>query len=268
MDLRLERSEGQAYAYTGGKTFDPTLPCMVFVHGALHDHSVWTLLARYFAHHGHGVLAVDLPGHGRSHGPPLPDVEANADWLLAVLDAAAVDSATLVGHSMGSLVALEAAARAAARVRRLVMIGTADPMRVSPALLDLAESDPLAAIDRVNAFSHSGVAAKPSYPGPGHWLAGGNRALMRRIQAGQTRCNLFRNDFGVCDAYVGAARAAARVQCPTDVVVGAHDRMTAPAQAMRLAGLLRARVHTLATGHAVMTEAPDALLACLRETAE
>ena len=54
------------YAYTGGKAFDAKLPTVVFVHGALHDHSAWTLAARWFAHHGHGVLALDLPGHGRS----------------------------------------------------------------------------------------------------------------------------------------------------------------------------------------------------------
>jgi pimeloyl-ACP methyl ester carboxylesterase len=96
-----------AYAYTGGKPFDPALPCVVFIHGALHDHSVWTLLARWFAHHGFGVLAVDLPGHGRSAGPALPSVEAMADWLLALLAAAGVQrdgQVTLVGHSMGSLI--------------------------------------------------------------------------------------------------------------------------------------------------------------------
>ena len=105
-----------AYAYTGGKAFDAALPCVVFVHGALNDHSVWTLLARWFAHHGHGVLAVDLPGHGRSGGAPLASVEALADWLLALLDAAGVRRAAFVGHSMGSLIALEAAARAPQRV--------------------------------------------------------------------------------------------------------------------------------------------------------
>ena len=78
----------RAYIYTGGKPFDASLPCVVFIHGALHDHSVWTLLARWFAHHGFGVLAVDLPGHMRSAGPALPNIEAMADWTLAVLDAA------------------------------------------------------------------------------------------------------------------------------------------------------------------------------------
>ena len=115
--MKLSVNGREAYAYTGGKTFDPALPCIVFLHGAGHDHSPWALLARWFAHHGHGVLAVDLPGHMRSAGPPLPDVETLAAWVLALLDAAGVARAALVGHSMGSLIALEAAAKAPAALR-------------------------------------------------------------------------------------------------------------------------------------------------------
>ncbi len=253
-----------AYAYTGGKTFDATLPCIVFVHGALHDHSVWTLLARWFAHHGHSVLAVDQPGHGRSTGAPLASVEAVADWLLALLDAAGVTQAALVGHSMGSLIALEVAARAPARVSRLVMVGTAYPMKVSDALLATAKEAPLKAIDMVNVLSHSGIAAKPSHPGPGSWLHGSNRALMRRIQAGQTALNLFHHDFSVCDRYAGGLQAAARVQCPVSLIIGARDQMTSPKHSREIGQALKARVHTLDAGHALMTEAPDAVLAALR----
>ncbi|HTJ04217.1 MAG TPA: alpha/beta fold hydrolase, partial [Caldimonas sp.] len=115
-----------AYAYTGGKAFDAQLPCVVLLHGALHDHSSWTLAARWFAHHGHAVLAPDLPGHGRSAGAPLASVEALADWLLALLDAAGVGAAALVGHSMGSLIALEAAARVTCPATRV--LGARDQM--------------------------------------------------------------------------------------------------------------------------------------------
>lgn len=253
-----------AYAYTGGKPFDPALPCVVFLHGALHDHSVWTLLARWCAHHGFGVLAVDQPGHGRSAGPPLPDVESLAAWTLALLDAAGVRRAALVGHSMGSLIALEAAARAPDRASRLVMVGTAYPMKVSEALLSTARDEPLKAIDMVNAFSHSTFAAKPSYPGPGSWLHGANRALMRRVLAGQTALNLFEHDFRVCDAYAGGLEAAARVRCPVHLVLGERDAMTPPKAARELGQALKARVATLPTGHALMQEDPDGMLNALR----
>ncbi len=263
--MKLVVGGRDAYAYTGGKAFDAAAPCVVFVHGALHDHSVWTLLARWYANHGYTVLAPDLPGHGRSAGPPLTSVEALADWLLAVLDAAGVRQAALVGHSMGSLVGLEAAARAPERASTLVMAGTAYPMAVSAALLESARTRPLAAIDAVNTFSHSTFAAKPSYPGPGSSLHGGNRALMRRVQAGCSEANLFLVDFQVCDNYRGGLEAAARVRCPVTLVLGEHDQMMRPGQAGELAAALKARTVRLAAGHALMTEAPEALLGALKE---
>ena len=265
--MKLTVQGRSAHAYTGGKTFNAALPCIVFVHGALHDHSAWTLLARWFAHHGHGVLAVDLPGHGQSEGPPLPSVEATADWLLAVLDAAGVQQAAVAGHSMGSLIALEAAARAPERVTRLIMIGTAYPMKVSDALLNTAREQPLKAIDMVNAFSISSHASKPSYPGPGMWLHGSNRALMRRTLAAAGQIdgrNLFEHDFRVCDAYAGGLEAAAKVTCPVTLILGKQDQMTPPKVTKDIATALRARVVMLDSGHHLMAEVPDAMLAAVR----
>ena len=262
--MKLDVNGREAYAYTGGKTFDPALPCVVFIHGALHDHSGWTLLARWCAHHGFGVLALNQPGHGRSEGPPLPSVEALADWTLALLDAAGVKQATLVGHSMGTLVALEAAARAPERVTRLVLLGTAYPMKVSEALLGTAREAPLEAIDMVNALSISTLASKPSYPGPGMWVHGSNRAMMRNQQALSDQINLFEHDFRICDAYSGGAAPKAKVKCPTTLITGARDQMTPPKATKELAVALKANVVTVPTGHHLMAEAPDAVLAGLR----
>ena len=255
----------EAYTYTGGKPFDPTLPCVVFIHGAMHDHSGWTLLARWCAHHGFGVLALNQPGHGRSAGPPLPSVEALADWTLALLAAAGVQQpATLVGHSMGTLIALEAAARAPERVARLVLLGSAYPMKVSEALLGTAREAPLRAIDMVNALSISTLASKPSYPGPGMWVHGSNRALMRNQQAASREVNLFEHDFKLCDAYAGGAAAMAKVECPTTLITGARDQMTPPKATRELAAALKAKVVTVPAGHHMMAEAPDEVLAGLR----
>jgi pimeloyl-ACP methyl ester carboxylesterase len=253
-----------AYAYTGGKAFDPALPCVVFIHGALHDHSVWTLLARWAANHGHSVLAVDQPGHGRSAGPLLPDIEALADWTLALLAAADVQHAALVGHSMGSLIALEAAARAPEQIKRLVMIATAYPMKVSDSLLATALDAPLKGIAMVNALSHSTTAAKPAYPGPGSWLHGANLMLMRRVQAAQHDANVFHHDFSVCNAYANGLQAAAKVSCPATLVLGERDQMTSPKATREIAAALKARVVMLPGGHSLMQEAPDGVLNALR----
>ena len=261
--MKFDVQGRRAYAYTGGKPWIDAGPCVVFVHGALNDHSVWTLLARWYAHHGWRVLAVDQPGHGRSGGPPLASVEALADWVLALLDTAGVTSAHLVGHSMGSLIALEAASRAPERADGLVMVGTAYPMKVSDALLATARDDPARAIAMVTAFSHSGIASKPSYPGPGAWLHGGASALMHRIQGGDDG-NLFEHDFRVCDAYAGGFEAAARVTCKSTLIVGSRDAMTPAKATKELAGMLDATVHRIVSGHALMQEAPDAVLNAMR----
>ena len=262
--MKFDVAGRTAYAYTGGKPWVDGERCVVFIHGALNDHSVWTLLARWYAHHGWRVLAVDQPGHGRSDGPALPSVEALADWVLALLDAAGVASAHLVGHSMGSLIALEAASRAPERVAGLVMVGTAYPMKVSDALLGTARDDPARAIAMVNAFSHSGLASKPSYPGPGTWLRGGASALMHRTQDGGEG-NLFEHDFRVCDAYANGLEAAARVRCPAHLIVGTRDVMTPAKGTQELASVLRATVARVASGHALMQEAPDAVLNAMRQ---
>lgn len=258
----------EAYAYTGGKSFDPALPCVVFIHGALHDHSVFALQTRYLAHHGHAVLAVDLPGHGRSAGPALDSIEALAEWLIALLDAAGVTRTALVGHSMGSLIALEAAARLGERATHVALVATAYPMKVSPALLETSLKDPHKAMRMVNSFSIGTMAAKPSAPGPGAWLHGGNLALMEQLQARHARqhdgANLFHTDFSVCDRYAGGLEAARRVQCPALLLLGAQDQMTSPAATKDLAAALKAQVATLRAGHSLMTENPDGVLNALK----
>lgn len=262
--MKLTVDGRSAYVYTGGKTFDPTLPCCAFIHGAGHDHSGFTLLARWFAHHGHGVLAVDLPGHMRSQGPVLPDVNAYARWLLALLDAAGVRRAALAGHSMGSLIALEAAGLAPERATHLALLGTAIPMKVSDALLGTASERPVAAMEMVNAWSIATTASKPGLPGPGTWMHGANLALMQRVQAAAGGFNVFEHGFQVCNAYQGGLQAAARVTCPATLIVGRADMMTPPRATKELAAALKARVVTVPSGHHLMGEAPDATLAALR----
>lgn len=262
--MKLEVQGQAAYAYTGGKPFDASLPCVVFIHGACHDHSAFALHARWFAHHGCAVLAVDLPGHMRSAGPLLPDVEALAAWVLALLDAAGVARAALVGHSMGSLIALDAAGRAPERVRALVMVGTAYPMKVSDALLATAGDAPARAMAMVNAWSISGFASKPGLPGPGNWLHGGNLALMHQVQSRQRGVNVFLHDFEVCNRYGGGLDAAARVRCPVHFILGQADQMTPPRATKELAAALKARIHTVPSGHHQMGETPEATLAALR----
>ncbi|MCW5622719.1 MAG: alpha/beta hydrolase [Burkholderiales bacterium] len=260
-NLELSVHGRKAYAYTGGKPFDPTLPVVVFIHGAEHDHSVWALQSRYFAHHGRSVLALDLPGHGRSEGPPLASVEEMADWVIALLDAVHAEQVALVGHSMGSLIALECAARSPARSRAVALVGAAFPMRVSDELLAATRDDEPLAQDMVNIWSHAAFAHYPSNPGPGFWVMGENLRLMQRQKPG-----VMHADFVACNAYANGSAAAAQVRCPVLLVLGQRDVMTPPRATKELmAALPDARKMEIAgSGHALMAEKPDEVLDALR----
>lgn len=251
----------RAWCYTGGRPFDASLPAIVFLHGAQHEHSVWGLPSRWFAHHGYAVLAPDLPGHGRSAGPALKSVEAMADWVLAVLDAAGVGSAMLAGHSMGSLIALEACARAPARVRALALLGTTWPMTVSDTLLATARENEPAAIDMVNIWSHGALLAhKPSAPAPGFSVPNMNRRLMQHVSR-RGEPHQFHTDFSACNAYTGGGEAATKAVCPTLFILGRRDVMTPPRSAQGLvAAIPGATVVHVDAGHAMMSEQPDAVL--------
>lgn len=249
----------QAYCYTGGKAFDASLPTIVFIHGAQNDHSVWALQSRYFAHHGFGVLALDLPGHGRSAGPALASVEEMAGWVLALLDAAGVARAILAGHSMGSLIALEASHRAPGRVSALALLGTTFPMKVSEALLETARSNEQAAIDMVNIFSH----ARPAGPVPGAYEMGAARRLMQRMSE-LNPAQLFFTDFTACNNYANGAAAAAAATCPVLFVFGSKDVMTPPRSTKLLtSAIAHGKIVTVDAGHAMMAEQPDAVLDAL-----
>ncbi|NYE60351.1 pimeloyl-ACP methyl ester carboxylesterase [Duganella sp. 1224] len=224
-------------------------PAIVLVHGALNDHTVWAAQRRHLAHLDHAVHAIDLPGHGTTPGPALTSIGAMADWLLAKLDADGVRHAALAGHSMGALIALEAAARAPQRVTHLALLGAAFPMKVADTLLDTARNDESRAIDMVTKWSHA----------PGHADTEPLRQLMRRLAAAHP-AQLLHTDLAACNAYDHGEAAARAVRCPTLFLFGASDVMTPPKAARRLTEAMpHAQTVTLDAGHAMMAEQPDAV---------
>jgi pimeloyl-ACP methyl ester carboxylesterase len=250
----------RVFAATGGRAFDPGKPTVVFVHGAGMDHTVWNLQTRWFAHHGRNALAIDLPGHGRSEGPALASIEAMADFLPRLLDAAGAAQAALVGHSMGALVALAAAARHGDRVRALALLGAAALMPVHPKLLEAAAKGDHAAVEMIADWAFGRRAQLGGARAPGTWMVGGGVRLLERVADG-----VLANDLSACDSYKDALAAAAAVRCPALYLLGAADRMTPAAGARALiAATQGARERVLAgTGHMAMVEAPDATLDAL-----
>jgi pimeloyl-ACP methyl ester carboxylesterase len=271
------------FGATGGRAHEVGRPLAIFVHGAALDHSVWALQSRWLAFHGWNVLALDLPGHGLSAGPPLPSIGAMAAWLAAVIAAAAGQAAgphaaetqatgsqaadpqptaALIGHSMGSLAALETAAQFSDRVRSLVLIGTAAAMPVHPDLLAAAAANDHAAIDMVNLWGHGFAATLGGSRAPGVWMLGAGERLLEKAMPG-----VLHNDLAACNAYREALAAAAKVAAPALLISGERDQMTPLKSARALAAKISgAKLLALpAAGHMLMAERPYEIVDALAE---
>ncbi len=242
------------YVYRGGRPAQPAAPALVMVHGAGMDHTVWTPLARYHARRGYNVLAVDLPGRGRSTGKSLLSIDSMADWLAELLKAETAQRPFLMGHSMGSLVALELAARLGDDCCGLALFGSAAPMLVGPPLLDAAQRNEQAAIDMVCLFGHDVKAQLGANPVSGiHVL----NTAVRLMQ--QTPPDVLFNDLSACNNWQDPLQRAAQVRCPSTLILGAKDKMTPPKAAAALATELKnSETIVIDSGHMMMAESPEA----------
>jgi pimeloyl-ACP methyl ester carboxylesterase len=258
--MRIMVDGAEVFAATGGTARDPTLPDMVLLHGAGMDHTVWQNQARYLAHHGRNIFALDLPGHGRSCGQPLQSIADLAAWLLHTLDAIGSARATLVGHSMGALVALAAAAQAPERARGLGLLGAAASMAVHPALRSAAEAKTARAHDLLVAWGYGRHAQLGGAATPGMWMLGGGSSLL----AADTRGALAA-DLAACATYATGPHDASRVSCPSLIVVGDGDRMTPPKLGWALAAAIPGARHVVLPrcGHMMTIERPDLVLDAL-----
>lgn len=256
--MYLTVNNQRIFVYTGNRPLRPEQPAVMFIHGAANDHSVWALQSRYFAHHGRNVLAVDLPGHGRSGGKPLASIAGIADWAPKLLDAAGVSQAALAGHSMGALAVLEAAARHPSRVRAIALLGVSVPMPVADALLDAAKTNDHVALDMLNTWGHGSPAA--ANPNPGAWMPGDYLRLLERAAPG-----VLYNDLMACNDYADGLESAGKVRCPVLVIQARHDLMTPLRNAKDLlAALPEVRCAILDDcGHCMTTEQPKRVLDAL-----
>jgi len=258
--MKISVKAHETFIYTAGRAIDRSLPSVVFIHGAANDHSVWALQSRFFAYHGWNALALDLPGHGASRGKPHAAIDMMADWIAALLDALNVERAAIVGHSMGSLAVLETAARYPERVSKLVMVGAAVPMAVSDTLLNAALANEHAAFDMVNIWGHTAAAQIGRNPLPGVWMAGDFLRLLEK-----SKRDVLGNDLKACNDYKDGIAAAAKVACPSLLILGRNDLMTSPKMTRELTITLQdCRVVVLErAGHIPMAEEPDGTLDAL-----
>ncbi|RZO38906.1 MAG: alpha/beta hydrolase [Rhodospirillaceae bacterium] len=258
--MELKVDDKTVFAATGGKPFDPDLPAVIFVHGAGMDHTIWALQTRWFAWHGYGVLAIDLPGHGKSDGSALESIGDMAAWMGRLVETCGADNVSLVGHSMGSLISLAAAASSGDRISGLALLGVGATMPVHPDLLAATKSNDPAAWDLIVSWGFG----KPAHFGlnkaPGMWMQGGGRSLLARAPD-----DVLGIDMAACDVFKDALDAAAKVACPTLIIAGDRDMMTPPKAAAPLAEAIPDAMTIVLKncGHIMMVERPDETLDAL-----
>ena len=252
--MELIYEGAKTYVQTSGYAIDPAKPTVCLVHGAGMDHAVWTLFVRWFARNGYNALAPDLRGHGRSEGAALTSVEDCAAWLLGLLKALGVTGVGLGGHSMGSLIALQAAGTGGATIRKLALLGFGYPMAVGAPLLDAARANDHAAVDMMTIWGHDQGAQIGGHQIPGLSIS---NVTKRRLEA--ARPGVLFADLNACHAYAGGAEAAAKVACPVTLILGDRDRMTPVRGAREFAKSLAQVSITMipGCGHGMMEEKPE-----------
>ena len=259
--MQLSVNGSDTFVATGGREFDTSLPTVVFLHGAGFDRTTWRLQTRWFAHHGRSVLALDFPGHGRSPGTPLASIPALADWTAKFITAAGLKDAALVGHSMGALVALDAAARHPGKVRALGLCGVATEMPVHPEMLESAKANTLKVEELMTFWGIGQALHKGGMVSPGLWLRRESLAVL----AGN-RPDVIHADLAACNAYKDALARAPEIKCPTVLVLGDGDLMTPAAKAKPLAAAIVGAKTVVVpnAGHFMMVERPDETLEGLK----
>ena len=246
---------------TGGRAHVAGRPFALFLHGAGFDHTAWALQSRWLAFRGWNVLSPDLPGHGRSAGAPLTSIRAMADWSARLIEAAGTETAVVIGHSMGALIALELARTAPARVSRLLLIGAAGRMPVHPDLLDAALRNHHDAIDMMNLWGHGQTAGLGGSRAPGVWMTGAAERILERAAEG-----VLHADLSACNGFDGLSHAA-EITAPALLVCGERDMMTPLRNARTLAaGLAHAEVRVLkGAGHMLLAERPNDLVTAMAD---
>ena len=261
MDVKIDGK--RAHAATGGRESGPDEPAVILIHGAGTDRTLWQMQTRNIAHRGRRVFALDMPGHGRSEGLALTTIDDMVSWVVSFMDAAGIGTATVIGYSMGSLVALELGARHPGRVEKLVLFGIAESMAVHPDLLAAARADRPLASELIVFWGLGGHARIGGHPLPGLWVAGATETLLKLAASG-----VLASDLAACDDYRGGRDAAAKLRCPVRLVLGAEDSMAPAKGGLALGGeMTAAEVSSVVipgAGHMMMLEDPDAVYGALK----
>lgn len=236
------------FLHQGGQSGQPPV---ILLHGLAADCLFWPPEIRRLPEQN--VLALDLPGHGKSGGLSCQHVEAYAHAILTWMDSLGIWSAIFVGHSLGAAIALALAHKEPQRVLGLGLVSAGIRLKIPPALLEDAAS-PATILTAIQRLSHLVCSA---YTPPA--LA---EKVCRKLET--TRPSLFYNDLMACQAFSAEAYCEA-LSSPALVIIGTEDAFIPLWQASQLAASLPQAALEMVpgAGHLLPLEQPKRLAALL-----
>jgi len=249
----LQEIDGRRIAcWVNNGSFLPDRKTLVFIHGSGDDHTKWIRQYTPFKN-GFNIVALDLPGHGRSEGPGEQEVAAYVKWVKKILDGLKIFNPVLIGHSLGAAICLSFVIRYDTAAAAVVPVAVGVKMPVNPMILEGLLQDPASVIGMVAKFS----------------VAKQNREKFSGLIAESlSRVNpeIIHGDFSACNS-LNITEAVARIRIPTLVICGAEDKMTPPSLSQFIRDRIPGARLTLieGAGHFVMMENPEAFNAALAD---
>jgi pimeloyl-ACP methyl ester carboxylesterase len=242
------------YYYVGKTTLPDVVPdlsrgrTLIFIHAAGSNGHAWHYQYEALGA-SHSPIAPDLPGHGRSSGVEgLPTIREYADFVVAFVDALKIDSAVLVGRSMGGAIAMDIAARHPKRVQGLVLMATAAKFSI-----------PKDRIDQWHAVTMGRSGQPFTNDGYSPATIETKREVIQEGWGEQIRTDP-RTRWGdlIACSNVDLRGQLGEISTPTLVLAGADDQVTPPADAEVIKnGIKGARLEVLHdAAHNLTTERP------------
>ena len=202
------------FVSTGGMDFDKKKPSILLMHGSGLTHIVWSLHEQFYATQGYNVLSVDLPGHGNSEGPSLKSIEEISDWIKSLMNVLDINKLIIIGHSQGSLVGIDFAARYPNLINGLVLVAGSYKMPVNQDLINYAEAGDEKAVLLMMKWGYEGSKA----------FIGGN-PVKKIINSSREIREVLAVDLNACNNYKGGKESLEKINCPTLCIFGDLDKM-------------------------------------------
>ncbi len=212
------------FVSTGGMDFDKKKPSILLMHGSGLTHIVWSLHEQFYASQGYNVLSVDIPGHGNSEGPSLKSIKEISDWIKSLMNTLNISKIIIAGHSQGSLVGIDFAARYPNLLNSLILVAGSYKMPVNQDLIDFAEAGDEKAITLMMKWGYEGSKA----------FIGGN-PVKKIINSSREIREVLAVDLNACNNYNDGAEFLKKINCPTLCIFGELDKMVPVKAGLKMA---------------------------------